>query len=329
MAEQAIHILSGTDVQNAVSMPEAIALMRSAFEALSTGKAVAPLRRHLDIPEHNATALFMPASFPAQNRLALKAVTVYPGNAAAGLPTIHALVMVFDAATGRPLAMMDGEYLTALRTGAASGLATDLLAPSDASVVAIFGTGVQARTQLAGVCAVRPIRRALVVGRSPERAERFCREMEVTFHFPVEMAGPAEALEQAQVVCTATTATEPVFSPEMVSAGTHINAVGSYKPHVREIPGETVAAATVFVDQREACLTEAGDLVIPLKQGLITEDHVVAELGEVVAGKIPGRRSPEEITLFKSVGNAVQDLVVASRALENAQTGDYGTIVFL
>ncbi|MCY3021026.1 MAG: hypothetical protein NTW87_18585 [Planctomycetota bacterium] len=323
----ALRFLSGADVDRALSMEQAIAAMREAFIQLSTGQAVAPLRAKTEIPSHNGTALYMPAYVPAHEVFGVKVVSLFKDNPAAGLPLIHALVMVFDAHNGRPVAVMDGERLTALRTGAASGLATDLLARRTAEIAAIFGAGTQARTQLRAVCAVRPIKQAYVFDKDRSRAEGFCREMNRTLSIPVVVADSQELLGRADVVCTATTSSTPVFRHGDLKPGAHINAVGAYKPTEREIPGETVRAATVVVDQRDACLAEAGDIAMPLKQGLITAGHIHAEIGEIAAKQKPGRTSDSEITLFKSVGNAVQDLAAASRILANARTMGLGTEV--
>jgi ornithine cyclodeaminase/alanine dehydrogenase-like protein (mu-crystallin family) len=240
------------------------------------------------------------------------------------------LVTVVDATTGEPVAVMDGTYLTALRTGAASGAATDLLARQETSTAAIFGAGVQGRTQLEAVCAVRPIEKAWVYDISPQQAATFAAEMTQRLSLPVEVAGtPAEAVRQADVICTATTATSPVFDDADVRPGTHINAVGAYTPHMQEIPVETVLRAKVVIDHRESSLAEAGDLIIPLQQGRMTEGHIYAELGEISAGVKPGRTSAEEITLFKSVGVAVQDVAAASAVLKAARRLGLGTDVSL
>lgn len=322
-------ILTAADVRRAVSMPEAIGLMRAAFAELSAGRATAPVRTALTLPAHEGRALFMPAYQPSTERLALKAVTIFPGNAARGLPLIHALVLLFDATDGRPLALLDGEALTALRTGAAAGLATDLLARPDADVAALFGAGVQARTQLEAVAAVRPLRRVYVFSRTRAAAETFATEMRARHDLDVRVADDPARLREAAVVCTATTSVRPVFAPEHLAPGTHINGIGSYRPDMAEVPAETVAAARVVVDQREACLAEAGDLIQPLRRGLISEDHLAAELGEVAAGLRPGRTTPTEITFFKSVGNAVQDAAVAAHAAAVATRDGFGTVVAL
>lgn len=320
-----IRILSREDVRQALDMKQAIALMRPAFIALSGGRAVAPVRATLSIPQHEARALFMPVYLPDLAQIGLKVVTVHPHNAAQGLPFIHALVMVTDAATGRPLAVMDGEHLTALRTGAGAGLATDLLARPDAAVVALFGAGVQARTQLEAVCAVRPIRRAYVFNRSRDHADAFAREMSARLALDVQVADDPAVLQEADVVCTATTSLAPVFAHAHLKPGVHINGIGSYRPDMAEIPPETVLAATVVVDHRPACLAEAGDLLQPLARGLITEAHIHAELGEVAAGRKTGRTADDEITFFKSVGNAVQDLAVGSHVVAVAAARNLGT----
>jgi len=326
MTERKLRFLSAADVVRTLPMKDAVEAMRDAFRQLSTGQAVMPPRTQIEAAEPPGDALFMPSYIPAAGRMGVKIVTLFGGNAAQGLPRLQALMVVLDAATGSPLAVMDGTSLTAIRTGAASGVATDLLARPDAAVAAVFGAGPQARTQLVGVCAVRPIRRARIFDVSAERARAIAREMAEELGIQVEAAAsPSEALAGADVVCTATTASEPVFADSDVAPGTHINAIGSYKPGVREIPAETVRRARVVVDHLPAALAEAGDLIIPMEQGLIGKGHVYAELGELLAGVKKGRESPDEITLFKSVGVAVQDLAAADRVLAAAERLNFGT----
>jgi len=325
-----IRILSRQDVQQALPMDQAIEAMKAAFAQLSNGRAEVPLRAALEVPRHNGVTLFMPGYLADDDQMAVKIVSVFNDNPAQGLPLIHALVVVVDAATGRPAAVMDGTVLTALRTGAASGAATDLLARRDARTAAVFGAGAQGRTQLEAVCAVRPIREARVYDVAPERAAAYADEMSQRLSLPVEVAEtPAAAVRQADVICTATTSSSPVFEDGDVRPGTHINAVGAYTPHMQEVPAETVLRARVVIDHREASLAEAGDLLIPLGQGLMTEDHIYAELGEIVTEHKPGRASPQEITLFKSVGVAVQDVAAAGAVLEAARRLGLGTEVAL
>ncbi len=325
-----IRILSRDDVRRALPMRQAIDAMKGAFAQLSTGQADVPLRVALNIPRHKGVTLFMPAYLSADDQMAVKIVSVFNDNPAQGLPLIHALVVVVDATTGRPAAVMDGTYLTALRTGAASGAATDLLARQDARTVAVFGAGAQGRTQLEAVCTVRPIQEAWVYDVVPERAAAYAAEVSQKLSLPVRVAEtPADAVRQADVICTATISSTPVFEDADVRPGTHINAVGAYTPEMQEIPAETVVRAKVVIDHREASLAEAGDLLIPLEQGLMTGDHIYAELGEIAVGLKPGRVSSEEVTLFKSVGVAVQDVAAASAVLEAARRLNLGTEVAL
>lgn len=300
-------------------MPAAVAAMREAFRQISGRKTVAPPRLSLEIPEQNGDVLVMPVYSPASQLIGLKVASLFGNNPARGLPLLQSLVLVVDGRNGIPLAVMNGAALTAIRTGAASGAATDLLARQDARVAAIFGAGVQGRSQLEAVCAVRAIEQAFIFDPHPERARTFAEEMRERLSIPVSVGNSPEMLREAEVICTATGSGEPVFADRDLKPGVHINAIGSYKPHKREIPAETVLRAKVVVDQREACWSEAGDLIIPLQEGLIGKDHIHGEMGEIVTGEKPGRESEDEITLFKSVGNAVQDLAAAGEALKAAR----------
>jgi ornithine cyclodeaminase/alanine dehydrogenase-like protein (mu-crystallin family) len=322
--------LSAADVRRALPMKAAVEAMKSAFASLSAGKAVVPLRSHVEMPEHQGILLLMPCYLPSAKALSVKAITLFDGNPARGLPRIQALVTLYDGATGQPLAVMDGATVTALRTGAASGAATDLLARPEAATVAILGAGVQARTQLEGVCAVRPIRSARVFDARAGAAEAYAREMSAALGIEVVAAASArEAVGEADIVCAASTSRTPVFADADLKPGTHINAVGSYQPTVQEIPMETVLRARVVVDHRESALAETGDLIIPIQQGRYSADRIAAELGEIVSGKKTGRADDAEITFFKSVGVAIQDLVAASRILANARLLGLGTVVQL
>ena len=329
-------VLSADDVRQALPMDAAIEAMKRAFAALSDGRVEMPERTHLPVRPHDGVSLVMPAFVETDNKeeqaLAVKVVSLFAGNPGRGLPLIQAAVLVLDPETGRPVALLEGATLTAIRTGAASGAATDLLARPESRTVAILGAGVQARTQLEAVCTVRSIETAWVYDPAPARVEAFVAEMAGRAPIPsdVRPAGSArEALAQADIVCAATTASEPVFSDADLKTGVHVNAVGSYKPHVREIPAETVVRALVVVDSRDAALAETGDLIQPIRQGLVTPEHVHAELGELVLGVRPGRTSADQTTLFKSVGVAVEDAVAASVALERAEQSGLGQRVEL
>lgn len=325
-----VRVLSGKDVKAAITMAEAIEAVAQAFAQLSMGKASVPLRTSVETEQ--GVSLFMPAHLPNSESTALKVVSVYPDNRSLGLPTIMAMVVVVDGRTGRPLAVMDGTYLTALRTGAASGVATDLLAREDAQIVALFGAGVQGRTQLEAVCTVRGIEEIRVFDINQGASQKLVAEMAGQGVIPENVLvanSRREAVRSADIVVTATTSHTPVFDGLDVRPGTHINGIGSYTPEMQEIDEQVVQRAKIVVDSREGCLAEAGDLIIPIEAGLITETDIYAELGEIVAGAKPGRESRKEITFFKSVGNAVQDAAVAWKASERAEKKGLGAVVEL
>jgi ornithine cyclodeaminase len=227
---------------------------------------------------------------------------------------------------------MEGATLTAIRTGAASGAATDLLARQDATIVGLFGSGVQARTQLEAVCSVRAIERVYIFSLDINGAQILIDELAGVGPIPEDLRiadSPGEAVEHADIICTATTSTDPVFSADTLKPGTHINAIGAFTPQMQEIGADVVKLARVFVDSRSAALDEAGDLIIPLNKGVISEEHIVGELGQIVLGQVQGRTNDTEVTLFKSVGVAVQDAIAAARALEGARQQDLGTQIDL
>jgi ornithine cyclodeaminase len=326
-----LHVLSAADVVTALPMAEAIGGMKYAFAQLSTGRADAPLRTHIKVEDVGAT-LVMPAFLADSGDLAIKIVSVFPNNPQLGLPTIHALVLALDTATGKPLALLEGASLTAIRTGAVSGAATDLLARQDARSVAIIGSGVQARTQLEAVCTVRDIREVRVFSLLPDQARQFAREMAGRGPIPplITVAEDANsAVREADIVCTATTSLTPVFDGDQLKPGAHVNGVGSFTPEMQENDLQTINRSLVIVDSRSAALEEAGDLIIPLQNGDITLKHIAAELGEVVSGIHPGRTSPLQITFFKSVGVAVQDAAAASIAISNALSNGLGSTISL
>ncbi len=326
-----MRILTAADVRQAVSMREAIDAVAAAFTQLSTGHAVVPLRLPISQEAHHSHTFFMPALLAQSGGLGLKVVSVFPENGVRhGMPSIHAIVVLIEADTGRPAAVLDGTYLTALRTGAASGAATQALARPDSRVLAIFGAGAQAPHQVEAVCAVRPIERVLVVNRSRQRAEGLLATLAAR-GIAAEVAiapSAAAALAVADVVCCATSAPTALFDDADLRPGTHINGVGSFTPHMAEVPVATIARAHVVVDQRLAAWHESGDLVDARAAGVLDESRVV-ELGEVIAGTAAGRTSADQITFFKSVGNAVQDIAVGQAALTHAQRLGLGVAVDL
>ncbi|MCB1086068.1 MAG: ornithine cyclodeaminase [Verrucomicrobiae bacterium] len=327
-------ILSAADVRTALPMRDAIEAMKLAFAAFSSGQTTMPPRIHLDVPAHHGISLIMPslvASDGAES-LAVKVVSLFPGNAARGLSFIQAAVMAFDPETGQPLALLEGATLTAIRTGAASGAATDLLARPDSRTAAIFGAGVQARTQLEAICTVRPIETAWIVSRTPESAESLIAELAGKGPIPNDLRPTTDAktaLRDADIVCTATAgAGGPVFDDSDVKPAAHLNAVGSFQPHIVEIPAATVGRSWVTVDSREAAREEAGDLIQAIAADQFEWDRVEAEIGELVSGHIAlPDRSQAPLTLFKSVGMAVQDAMAARVTLDRAKALGLGTQV--
>jgi alanine dehydrogenase len=327
-----LRILTANDIRQALPMAAAIEGMKSAYAQLSAGRADIPLRTRLAIPAHKGTAILMPAYLADSDDLAIKIVSVFPQNLAQGLPLIAGLVLVFDATTGQPLAILEGSSLTAIRTGAGAGAATDLLARQNAATVAIIGSGVQARTQLEAVCTVRKISEVYVYSIDVKHATAFAKEMAGYGPIPSRIevvAEPEAAVRQADIVCTATNSPRPVFDSRALQAGTHVNAVGSYRPDMQEVDVNTLRRSMVTVDSRTAVLAEAGDFIVPLAAGEIEETIIVAEIGEIINGEKPGRDRPDQITYFKSVGNAAQDAVAARLALEGANAQGLGQIVTL
>ncbi len=323
-----IRVLTAEDVRQALPMQEAIEGMKQAYAQLSTGKADVPLRGRVTIAPQEATTLTMPAYLQESAALAVKIVSVFPHNSEKAQPVIYGAVLVLAADSGRPLALLNGGVLTAIRTGAGSGAATDVLARPDAKIVAIMGSGVQARTQLEAVCTIRAIREVRVFSPTRDHAATFAEEMRGQGPIPelVHVVNNADtAVRGADIICAATTSSTPVFNGQNVQPGTHINGVGSYMATMQEVDVETIRKALVIVDNVDAALDEAGDLIIPIQQGEIDKDHIAAELGEIIVGSKLGRTDASQITFFKSVGNAAQDAIAAQIVLQNAERLGLGT----
>lgn len=304
-------ILNKNQINKLVTMKEAILTMKTAFVQLSKREANIPVRLSTDIPGKNATSLVMPAYLLDSPYYTVKVVSVNYSNPQEGLPLLHSSVQVFDASKGNIVATLDGESITAIRTGAVSGLATGILAKKDAKVGAIFGTGVQAKSQVEAILFVKNLEKILVFSRTKESAELFCNLIYDTFGIKAS-TGNKDSLKEADVICTATPSKKPLFDHSDLNLGVHINAIGSFKPHMQEIGIETVINSKVIVDNREACEVEAGDLIIPVEEKKWSFNLVHGELGQVILGEVSGRDSDDEITLFKSVGNAIQDLALAN-----------------
>ena len=327
-----VRLLSGKDVETLLSMDEAISVLESAFTELIEGRVVMPVRTPIRNEDADGVALFMPAFLPSLSALGAKIVTVYPHNPTKfSLPAVMGTVMLLDPATGAPVCIMDAGYLTAMRTGAVSGVATKYLAREDAKVHSILGTGVQARTQAWAVATVRKLEKCLVHSIDPmDKKQAFAKEVESLTGVSTGVADSAEsAVAEADILTLATSSASPVLSGEWLKPGTHINAIGSHAPKMRELDTLTVQRSKVVVDSLTACQAEAGDFIIPVSENAWSWDKVYAELGELTSKKKQGRENPSEITLFKSVGLAIQDISTAKLVLQKAINLSIGQIAVL
>ena len=316
-------VLSGQDVRRLLDLDALIDALAAAMADLSAGRASAPDRIAAFVPEHDGLLAAMPGYVPSREALVSKLVTLYPRNAGTDVPTHQATIAMFDPRTGTPTALLDGTEITTARTGAASALSVRLLAREDAKVMAIVGTGVQARSHARAVVRVRPISEIRIAGRDPRKADALAGDLAEELGLPVRACGTYEdALDGADVVCAATHATEPVVHREWLAPGSHVTSVG-YNPAGRELDDQTVADALVCVESRRAVLAPepagSNDLTHPIRDGLISPEHIHAELGELVSGTKSGRTSEEQLTLYKSVGVAVQDAAAAALVLAQAR----------
>lgn len=323
-------LLSQNDVRQAISMREAINAVETAYIHAYQGKANTPLRTQIDCPQAEGTMLFMPASMEELEGIGIKVVSVFPGNNALGKPTISAVMLLSDPQTGDPLAFMDAAFLTALRTGAGSGVATRHLARRDARKAAVFGAGTQAVRQLEAVLEERNIEDVAVFDIDAQRAEAYIQECAKElgrFQVNIFAAGsPKEAVADADVIIAATTSSTPVFSGQDIKPGVHINGIGSFKPTMQEIDETVISKASkIVIDSFEASFAEAGDLIIPVDKGLLSKGGIYGEIGKIACQDIPGRENQEEITFFKSVGIAAQDIAVSKLLYQNALTKGLGT----
>lgn len=306
-----------SEVKKLISMSDAIQLMAKAFASFSSGRSYVPQRYIADLPGLNMDLFLKPVYSEDLDRIGVKILTQKQGGARPGSPTIIGVVLLIDSVSGEILSMIDGTYLTALRTGAASGIATQYLARKDAETLAIFGCGAQGLTQLEAVCSVRPIRRVLLYDLNKQSATKLKEELEDKQGIKISIESSLAKLKAADVICTATGSISPLFSGNDISQGVHINAIGSFKPHMQEISPQIIKSSRLFVDSRTAVLKETGDLIKPVKEGVIKSSLVKNEIGDLINDKCKGRQSPDENTLFKSVGIAVQDLFVANAVYNN------------
>jgi alanine dehydrogenase len=322
-------ILNRVDVERLLTMQQCIDLMADALASLARGEVTLPLRPVLRIGDKSAFAL-MPAYSKSLGAMGAKLITVFPDNHGTELDSHQGIVVLFDGGNGSPLAIMDAASITAIRTAAVSGVATRVLAREDASTLGILGSGVQARSHVEAMLAVRPFRKVFVWSRETEHARALVSSLESRKGVQFQVAAsPEQVVRPADVVCTVTASREPVLLGRWLRPGTHVNAVGASLPTARELDTNAVQGARVFVDRRESALNEAGDLLMPMREGAISAEHVVAEIGEILNGQHAGRTSGDEITLFKSLGLAVEDLAAAHHLHDRAQRERAGTWVEL
>jgi ornithine cyclodeaminase/alanine dehydrogenase len=320
-------ILNREEVASVLTMKDTIDAVEQSFRDLAEGKAEMPLRPTIRVAQPPGLINVMPAYLGTLGALGMKLVSSYPENPSKHqMPTVQATILYSDCRTGKLLAVMEGGYITAMRTGAASGVATKYMARRNAATAGVLGSGIQAETQLEAVCTVRPIKSAKVFSPTPAHRESFAKRMSAKLGIEVKaVAEAAEAVRGCDVVIAASAAKQPILKGEWLAPGTHINGIGSHSTDARELDELAVKRSKVVVDSMEAAMREAGDLLIPMADGVIGKDHVYAELGEVVLGKKPGRGGDDEITLFKSQGLAIEDVSTAKVVYEKAKAQGKGT----
>ena len=324
-------ILDSAQIRELLPMQDCIELMADALAALARDEIFQPLRTIIRPPQARGLLGLMPAYRAGDHgAFGLKAICVFPGNPAQGKDAHQGAVLLFSRETGELLALMNASEITAIRTAAVSAVATRLLAREDAKTLAIVGAGVQARTHLAALALVRSIKEARVVARTFEHTVEFAREMQPRYSFPIEpVRTNEEAVRDADLIVTATSSLEPVINKDWIVAGAHVNAIGTHSPNSREVDSATMAAARIFVDRRESALNESGDYLLAAKEGVVTPESIVGEIGELLLGSKPGRTSPTEITLFKSLGLAIEDVACAHFLHQKALSDNVGTWVNL
>jgi len=323
-------VLNGKDIPKILDMKETIDIVEEAFLELSNGTVEMPLRQIILEPKKNGWIAVMSSYIKNMKALATKVVTVYPNNPKHNLPTTIASIILNDPDTGKPLAIINGGYLTAIRTGAISGVATKYLAKKNACTAGIFGAGVQARTQLEAIVNVRKINEAYVYDMFPESSKKFAEEMSKKLKIPItQVNDPIKCVKGCDIIATATTSKTPLFDGQIIEPGTHINAVGSHMATTRELDTKTVMTSKVVVDSKEAAIKEYGEFIIPISEGIDPTQNIYCELSDIVSKRMNARINDEEITLFKSGGLAIQDTAVAYLAYQNALKLEIGTQIDL
>ena len=319
------------DVLALLPMSECIDAMTDALRTLTQGGAILPLRQIVRLPDGRNAFALMPAALDQPSALGAKVITVFPGNDATPYDSHQGAVLLFDTEYGRLIAIIDASTITALRTAAVTAVATRLLARPDSRTLALLGAGVQAGTHLESIRLVRAVDQVRVWSRSGDRARRFAERWSADDLRIVVCDSAREAVDGADIVCTLTSSREPVLARDWLAPGTHVNAVGASQSTSRELDSATVAAARLYVDRRESTVNEAGDFLVPKREGLIGDDHIVGEIGELLVdpSRITGRRSPTELTVFKSLGLAIEDVAAARRIYDRAVASGAGSWVAL
>jgi ornithine cyclodeaminase len=330
MTATQILVIGHEEVERLLPMNRCIEVMARTLASLSRGEAVNPLRAVIQLPNPPNMLGLMPAALSEPMVFGAKVISVFPGNRAAGLESHQGFVALFESDAGRPIALVDASAITAIRTAAVSAVATRALANPDAGDLALLGSGTQARAHLEAMLAVRPVRRVRAWSPHAERLARFVAN--AAERHQIEVVGVTSAraaIDGAEIVCTVTAAREPILEGSWLAAGTHVNAVGSSTPAARELDAQAVGRARLFVDRRESALAESGDFLAAVREGVVDPSHIAGEIGEVLNGTLAGRRSPEEVTLFKSLGLAAEDLAAAHEVLVRAREVGAGTSVRL
>jgi ornithine cyclodeaminase len=323
-------VVGQSEVAGFLPMAECLGVMEEALRTLARGEAVLPLRSILWLPERVGALAVMPAALLDAKVVGLKAISFFPGNEGTELDTHQGAILLFEAGRGRLLAIVDATSVTAIRTAAVSGVATRVFAREDAGDLALVGSGVQARTHLEAMLLARRIRRIRVASADFARAARFAERESRRHGVAIEpVASAEEAVRGADIVCTVTSSKAPVVKGEWIEAGAHVNAVGSSVPSARELDTAAVVRSRLFVDRRESALNEAGDFLIPKAEGAVGDGHILGEIGDVLIGKIPSRRTREEVTLFKSLGLAIEDVAAARHVYEKALSTKRGRFLEL
>lgn len=319
-------VIGQSEVRDLLPMEDCIAAVRGALITLADGEAIQPLRPVMWLPDRRGALGMMPGHLSSLGVIGIKTITVFPGNADTEFDSHQGTVALFDDQNGRLMALIDATEITTIRTAAASAVATDALARPAASVMAVIGSGVQAGSHIEAIPHVRPIREVRIWSRTQDHAERLARSGSDVGDFDVRaVSSVAAAVDGADIVCTTTASTEPVLTSEHLRPGMHINAVGSSVPFARELDGAAVARSRLFVDRRESTVNEAGDFLLAREEGFVTDDHIVGEVGDVLSGAVAGRTDDAEITLFESLGLAVEDVAAGHVVYRNALERGVGT----